>query len=109
MVYQAEKLLNENKDKVPEELKADMEQTLTEAKGKTDGDLDTLKSAQQKLETKLNALSQHVYSQQGLCWALPLERLQTLLLQLKTKQGEAEDVVDAEFEDQSSPSQSYSQ
>lgn len=100
-IYQAEKLLNDNKDKVPQELKADTEKALAEAKSKADGDLDAVKAAEEQLKSKLHALSQHVYSQQASPASGEAEAAEEAAAS-SDKQDGAEDVVDAEFEDQSS-------
>ena len=101
MIYQAEKLLNDNKDKVPQELKADTEKALAEAKSKADGDLDAVKAAEEQLKSKLHALSQHVYSQQASPASGEAEAAEEAAASSDRQDG-AEDVVDAEFEDQSS-------
>ena len=102
MIYQAEKLLKENESKVPGELKEDMKKTLTEAKSKLDDDLETLKAAKEKLESKLHALSQHVYSQQGGGAEAGADNNNpsgTSSSSEAAAEETAEDVVDAEYED----------
>jgi molecular chaperone DnaK len=64
--YQAEKLLKENADKVPEELKTEVEakvQTLRTALQGTD--TDQIRSATEDLQTSVQQVGQIVYSQQS--------------------------------------------
>ena len=108
MIYQAEKMIKENGDKIPQELKTSLEGDIAEAKSKLGADLDTLKAAKTTFEGKVQSLAQHVYGQQqggtppsqG-----PGDASATGSGGAKAESGgdkEQEDVVDVEFEDSGS-------
>ena len=64
MVYQAEKMLKDNGDKVPEDMKKELEAALTTAKSKlTSEDTEVLKAAKAEFEGKLHKLTEHIYKQ----------------------------------------------
>ena len=66
MVFQAEKMLKENGEKAPAEIKSEIEAALSDAKAKlTSEDYDTLVKAREALETKVHKLAEHVYKTAG--------------------------------------------
>jgi molecular chaperone DnaK len=65
-VFQAEKMLKENGDKAPADLKAEIESAVSEAKSKLDsGDYDTLVKARENLETRVHKLAELIYKSAG--------------------------------------------
>lgn len=95
-LYQAEKLISENKDKVPEELMAKLELQITETKSALESDsVEQFSSAEESLVAALNEVGAAMYTH----------------MQGQTDQGDVtpdepasppdDDVVDAEFEDSS--------
>lgn len=91
LIYQAEKMIKDNGDKLPQDLKSEVEVAITDARSKLDKDLDTLKAAKTEFEAKLHKLTESIYRQTGGASA--------------TDQGGAQapkkddGVVDAEYED----------
>lgn len=66
LVFQAEKMLRENADKVPAELKAEVESAVSEAKTKLDSpDYDTLVKARETLETRVHKIAETIYKAAG--------------------------------------------
>jgi molecular chaperone DnaK len=66
LVFQAEKMLKENGDKAPADLKAEIESAVSEAKSKLDsGDYDTLVKARENLETRVHKLAELIYKSAG--------------------------------------------
>ena len=64
--YQAEKLLEENKDKVPDDLKEEIEVGVKEVREAVAAeDSGRIKTALDKLQESMGKLGQHVYSQSG--------------------------------------------
>ncbi len=64
LVFQAEKLLRENGEKISAETKAELESEIGTAKGKlTSEDVETLKAAKAALEKKIHQLSDQIYKQ----------------------------------------------
>ncbi len=64
MVYQAEKMLKENGDKAPKEMKEEVEAGVKEAKTKLESDdVEVLKSAKTQFEGKLHKLTELIYKQ----------------------------------------------
>lgn len=62
MVYQAEKMLRESGDKVPGNMKEELEAAIKEAKTKLPSeDVELLKKAKTAFEAKLHKLSEHIY------------------------------------------------
>ena len=62
MIYQSEKMLKESADKVPAEMKSELEAAVTEAKSKlTSEDVSVLKKAKEDFEAKMHKLSEHIY------------------------------------------------
>jgi molecular chaperone DnaK len=66
LVFQAEKMLKENGDKAPADLKSEIESAVSEAKSKLDsGDYDTLVKARENLETRVHKLAELMYKAAG--------------------------------------------
>jgi molecular chaperone DnaK len=66
VVFQAEKMLKDNGDKVPQEIKTDIESAVSEAKvSLASEDYDTLVKAREALETRVHKLAEHVYKTAG--------------------------------------------
>lgn len=66
MIYQAEKTLSENGDKVPKDLKDELEAAIGSAKSKLNSDdLNVLKTAKTEFETKLHKLTENIYKNAG--------------------------------------------
>jgi molecular chaperone DnaK len=66
LVFQAEKMLKENGEKAPAELKTEIESAVSEAKSKLDsGDYDTLVKARENLETRVHKLAEMIYKAAG--------------------------------------------
>ena len=64
LVFQAEKLLRENGEKISAEAKVELESEIGTAKGKlTSEDVETLKGAKTALEKKVHQLSDQIYKQ----------------------------------------------
>ena len=65
LAYQAEKILSENGDKVPAEMKTDIEGKIAALRSALQGtDLEAIKSATDELNTAMQQVGQAVYSQQ---------------------------------------------
>ncbi|MDQ6919412.1 MAG: molecular chaperone DnaK, partial [Candidatus Dormibacteraeota bacterium] len=63
MVYQAEKTIKENEDKIPAELKSEVGEKLNAVKEAAKGsDTDSLKKAMDELNESLQKIGQHIYS-----------------------------------------------
>ncbi|MCX6119366.1 MAG: molecular chaperone DnaK [Proteobacteria bacterium] len=97
MVFQAEKMLKDNADKVPADIKTDIEQAVSEAKAKlTSEDTDVLIKAREALETRVHKLAEHVYKNAG-------ANAQGATAQDATNTGAkssaGDNVVDAEYEE----------
>ena len=94
LVFQADKMLRENGEKIPAEAKAQVEAVLIQAKTNlTSDDLATLKKAKEDLESKMNSIAEGMYknaSAQG----QPSDGSHA-----SHKEGNKDNVVDAEFED----------
>ena len=66
LVFQAEKMLKDNADKVPADLKSDIETAVSEAKTKLDSDdYDTLVKARENLESRVHKLAENIYKTAG--------------------------------------------
>ncbi len=66
MLYQAEKMLKENADKIPADMKSDLEKSIEDAKTKLSSqDVAVLKKAKEDFETKMHKLSEHIYKNAG--------------------------------------------
>ena len=63
MVYQAEKVIKENQDKIPADLKTEVEAKLTAVREASKGsDTDALKKAMDELNESLQKIGQHIYA-----------------------------------------------
>lgn len=95
LVYQAEKLMRENGDKVPKDMKDELEAAIAGVKTKlASDDLEVLKSAKTEFEAKLHKLTENIYKQAGASGAGPGAA--------SSAGGSAksdDNVVDAEYED----------
>lgn len=66
LIYQAEKLLKDNADKVPGDLKSELESAVGTAKSKlASQDLETLKAARSEFEAKVHKFTESIYKQAG--------------------------------------------
>jgi molecular chaperone DnaK len=93
LVYQTEKFLADNADKVPADAKANVEEPLAELKKALEGtDVSAIKSAVEKVATASQALGAALYQQQAS--ADPQEQAG------ESSTGGDEDVVDAEIIDE---------
>lgn len=103
MIYQAEKMLKDNGDKIPADLKEEVEKAAADAKSKLDGDLETLKTAKTEFEGKLHKLAEVIYKQTGAQPGAegPAAGATDPGAAQGGSQGGADDVVDAEYEDSS--------
>ena len=107
MIYETEKLLKDNVDKVPEQVKNEVKDALSEAKSKLEEDLEGLKNALSAFEAKVHSLAQHVYSQPQDASKDGSQAQSASSGPTSSGGSSAEsdqkdaDVVDAEFEDQS--------
>lgn len=103
LVFQAEKLLRENGEKLSAENKTELESEIGTAKGKlTSEDVETLKGAKAALEKKIHQLSDQIYKQATNDSAQAGTAAEGTAGNDKPPQG---DVVDAEFEEGSPPQQ----
>jgi molecular chaperone DnaK len=94
LIYQAEKMIKDNKEKLPADLKKEVEAAMVDARSKLDKDVETLKATKTEFEAKLHKLTESIYRQAGAT---------------ASDQGQApggagasskdDGVVDAEFED----------
>ena len=97
LVFQAEKMLKENADKVPADLKADLESAVSEAKTKLDSDdYDTLVKARENLESRVHKLAESIYKTAG---APAGDASQGAGGAESASSASKENVVDAEYED----------
>ena len=65
-MYQSEKLVRENSDKIPQDMKEKIEKVIQEVKvalTKEDSDIDKLQDLDTKLKAELQAMGSHVYKQ----------------------------------------------
>jgi molecular chaperone DnaK len=66
MVYQVEKTLNENSDKIPEDVKTEVQEALKEAKEALEkGDVAAIKSANERLERSSHRMAEQIYKGQA--------------------------------------------
>lgn len=95
LVYQAEKMLKENGDKMPSDLKSEVESGLSQAKSAIESDnIDKMKLAKSEFESKLHKLSEQIYKN---AQASGGDKTQD---QARTGSSKNEDnVVDAEYEE----------
>lgn len=98
LVFQAEKMLKDNGDKVPAEIKADIEAAVSEAKTKlTSEDTDTLVKAREELESRVHKMAEHVYKTAGAQGGAPGDQAGGQDQGGSNKGGD--NVVDAEYEE----------
>ena len=99
-VFGAEKILKEGGDKIPAEVKSSIESELSKAKAKLNSvNVEELKSAKSALDTVVHKATEHLYQQ-------ATKNQQQGANQQKDSTAsdkKADDVVDAEFEETSSP------
>ena len=66
MAYQAEKMLRDNADKVPADLKTEIEGKISDVRNALNGtDIDAIKNSSQQLSDSLQKLGSAVYEQAG--------------------------------------------
>jgi molecular chaperone DnaK len=66
LIFQAEKMVRDNGDKIPADAKADVESAIVEAKSKlTSDDKDVLAAAKTTLETKFHKMAEELYKNAG--------------------------------------------
>jgi molecular chaperone DnaK len=95
MCFQAEKMLRENGDKVPADLKASIETAVTQAKSKlTSEDTSELKAAREALEAEVHKIAEAIYKEAGAKAAGGADGAGQ-----DQSSKKADDVVDAEYED----------
>lgn len=95
LVFQSEKLLKENGEKIPADIKTQVESALADAKSKvTSEDYDTLKKARDELEAKMNKLAENLYKNTGAQQPGGPSGSQGA-----SEEKAKENVVDAEYED----------
>ncbi|GAA4419356.1 molecular chaperone DnaK [Georgenia halophila] len=98
MVYSTEKLLNENKEKLADDVATEVQESIDALKKALEGeDIEAVKSAQSDLATKSQKIGEAVYAQQGdgepAAEGAPSEEAGT------SESSSDEDVVDAEVVD----------
>lgn len=98
MIFQAEKMIRESGDKLPADLKGEVESAVAAAKTKLDSeDASVIEAAKSELESKMHKLAEQLYkSAQASGEAGKAEGGET------GKKKSDSDVVDAEYEDNSS-------
>ncbi len=93
IVYQTEKLLSENKDKLPEELHAEVQEKIDALKGVKDSDdKDAIKSAIDATNESAMKLGQHMHEQAA-------QEQPAADEQASAQQNEADGPVEAEYEE----------
>jgi molecular chaperone DnaK len=98
MVFQTEKMLKDNGDKVPAEMKSEVEAALAEAKSKIESeDHETLVKARETLETKVHKLAEVVYKSSGASAGATSSDSSDQSSNTSSKKDS--NVVDAEFEE----------
>ena len=66
LIFQTEKLLKENEDKIPADKRAPIDESLASLKTAYEAkDMDAIDAAMEKLNTEFQAVSQEMYAQQG--------------------------------------------
>ena len=98
LVFTTEKTLSEAGDKVPAEMKSDIESAISDAKSKLDSqDLDALKAAKDGLQAKTHKLAEIMYQQAGGAQGAGQPGASTD--GAASQKNDDPNVVDAEFED----------
>jgi len=99
MVYQAEKTIRDSGDKVPKDLKSELEAAISLAKGKLNSeDLEVLKAAKTEFETKLHKLTENLYKNTGAGGPQQDGSAGSSSSSSGSQKGD-DNVVDAEYED----------
>ncbi|MBO0688773.1 MAG: molecular chaperone DnaK [Candidatus Dormibacteraeota bacterium] len=65
MVYEAEKTIRENEDKIPEDVKTEVQTKMQAVRDAMQGDAATLRQAMDDFNTSLAKVGQHIYQQAG--------------------------------------------
>jgi len=108
LVFQAEKLMTDNADKVSSDIKKEIESAITEIKSKmSSDDVAVLKSAKESFETKVRQLTEQVYKMAGAQSSESAAGGQSSAgasSSGSSSNKQADDVVDAEYEEGSSSS-----
>ena len=96
LVFQAEKMLKENGDKAPAEIKAEIETAVSEAKAKLDSDdVEALTKARENLESRVHKLAETIYKSAG----APGAQTPGADAGAAGSSAGKDNVVDAEYED----------
>jgi len=100
LAYSSEKLLKDLGDKVPADMKSNIEEQIKSVRKASEGeDLSQIKAETEKLQTMQNELSQRLYAQSGAQGGPGAGEGQAGTGQAGENQGsQDEDVIDAEFE-----------
>jgi molecular chaperone DnaK len=100
LAYSSEKLLKDLGDKVPADMKSNIEEQIKSVRKASEGeDLSQIKAETEKLQTMQNELSQRLYAQSGAQGGPGAGEGQAGTGQAGANQGsQDEDVIDAEFE-----------
>lgn len=97
IIFQAEKMLKENGDKVTADVKSDLESALAEAKSKLESeDKDVLVAARETFEKKFHKMAEELYKNVGAQGATAADTGATAGAGTKSSK---DDVVDAEYEE----------
>ena len=100
LVFQAEKMLRENGDKVPADLKGEVESAVSEAKSKLDAtDYDTLVKARETLESRVHKIAETIYKAAGASAGNAQGAAGADAGTPPTGSAGKDNVVDAEYED----------
>ena len=92
-IYQLEKMLNDNKDKIPESISGEFEAAIVDAKdAKDSGDLQKMKDASTKLQSIAQQMSQAAQTAQS-------AQEQGEATSEAADSATADDVIDVEFEE----------
>ncbi len=98
-VYQLEKMLKENGDKISDEDKAKLEAAIAEAKeALKDGSVERIKSSQEALKQAAFKLSEAMYANQGAAAPGPEGTNDAAPADARPAGGKKDDVIDAEFD-----------
>jgi molecular chaperone DnaK len=99
LVYNTEKTLRENREKVPEEIATEVEAAVNEAKESMKSEEETeLKQAAEKLMQRSHRLAEHMYKEASASAPPPTPGAEGESAEAENKESEGE-VVDAEYED----------
>jgi len=99
LVYNTEKTLRENREKVPEEIATEVEAAVNEAKESMKSEEETeLKQAAEKLTQRSHRLAEHMYKEASASAPPPTPGAEGESAEAENKES-GEEVVDAEYED----------